>query len=108
MMAVVAVIMILAALLLPVIGKTRARGIRTQCLNNIKQVDLLLLMYGHENSDRLPQTTYVTILPLPLVEMATRGRIPHQVFYDPGIDDQSGLTIGLRSTLFPVGKSDTA
>jgi hypothetical protein len=89
MMTVVAVIMILAALLLSAIGKTRARAIRTQCLNNIKQVDLLLLMYGHENNDRLPQITTFTTLPPPLVEMVLRGRISHQVFYDPGIDDQS-------------------
>jgi type II secretory pathway pseudopilin PulG len=94
MMTVLAVIMILAALLLPVLAKTRARAIRTQCLNNFKQVDLLFLMYGHENNDRLPQTTSLTTLPPPLVEMVNRGRVPPRIFYDPGIEDQSSNWYG--------------
>jgi hypothetical protein len=89
MMTVVAVIMILAALLLSTIGRTHERSIRVHCLSNIKQVDLLLLMYGHENNDRLPQTFSLTFLPQPLVEMVIRERVSHQIFYDPGIADQS-------------------
>jgi hypothetical protein len=53
------------------------------CLNNIRQVDLLLLMYGHDNNDRLPSTTNILALPPPAVDAALRGGFSHQIFYDP-------------------------
>jgi prepilin-type N-terminal cleavage/methylation domain-containing protein len=83
LLVVLAVILILAALLLPVLVNARAKGLRVQCLNNLRQVDLLLLMYGHDNNDRLPSTTNVLVLPFPAVDAALRGGFTYQIFYDP-------------------------
>jgi prepilin-type N-terminal cleavage/methylation domain-containing protein len=83
LLVVVVVILILAALLLPVLASARAKSLRMECLNNLRQVDLLLLMYGHDNNDRLPSTTNMLVLPPPAVDAALRGRFSHQMFYDP-------------------------
>jgi prepilin-type N-terminal cleavage/methylation domain-containing protein len=94
LLVVLAVILILAALLLPVLANARARSIRMQCLNNVKQVDLLMLMYGHENSDRLPATMATYLLPQPVVDIAVKGGINHRIFYDPGRVEEELLGIG--------------
>jgi type II secretory pathway pseudopilin PulG len=83
LLAVLVVILLLAALLLPVLANARAKGLRVHCLNNIRQVDLLLLMYGHDNNDRLPSTTNILALPPPAVDVALRGGFSHRIFYDP-------------------------
>src|SRR5262249_55478204 len=51
---------ILAALLLPALGKARARAKRLQCLNNQRQLTWAWMFYAHENSDKV---LYADILP---------------------------------------------
>lgn len=54
LLVVIAIIAILAAMLLPALGraKTKAQGI--QCLNNHRQLMLAWRMYAEDNSDELP------------------------------------------------------
>lgn len=54
LLVVIAVIGILAALLLPVLSGAKARAQRTTCLNNLKQINLGILLYAEDNSDTLP------------------------------------------------------
>src|SRR5579862_7740116 len=55
LLVVIAVIAILAAILVPVLSQARDRAIRTQCLNNVRQVDLAVTIYaGGNNGDKLP------------------------------------------------------
>jgi prepilin-type N-terminal cleavage/methylation domain-containing protein len=54
LLIVIAIIAILAAILLPVLGKAKAKAVQTQCLNNLKQVGIACQMYMDENNDYCP------------------------------------------------------
>jgi prepilin-type N-terminal cleavage/methylation domain-containing protein/prepilin-type processing-associated H-X9-DG protein len=58
LLLVVAVISILAALLLPVLGKAKGQARRIECLNRLKQWDLAFGMYVEENEDWIPRECY--------------------------------------------------
>ena len=62
LLVVIAIIAILAALLLPVLSGAKARAKRTQCLNNLKQINLGVHMYAGENGDTLPDTGIATYI----------------------------------------------
>src|SRR5664280_2484759 len=53
-LAVIAIIAILAALLLPTLAKANAKAAQIRCLSNIKQLDLGLLMYINDNQTCFP------------------------------------------------------
>jgi prepilin-type N-terminal cleavage/methylation domain-containing protein len=59
LLAVIAVLGIVAALLLPSLSRAQARAKRTSCLSNLKQVNLGLRMYAEDNGDTLPNTNAV-------------------------------------------------
>jgi prepilin-type N-terminal cleavage/methylation domain-containing protein len=54
LLVVIAIVAILAALLLPVLGKAKAKGQSVFCLNNQKQLQLTWYLYVDDNRDRLP------------------------------------------------------
>jgi prepilin-type processing-associated H-X9-DG protein len=53
LLVVIAIIAILASLLLPVLGKAKAKGQSIACLNNLRQLNLCWYMYSVDNQDRL-------------------------------------------------------
>src|SRR5882724_9066272 len=55
LLVVIAIIAILASLLLPVLGKAKAKAQGIGCLNNLRQVQLAWYLYSSENNDRLAQ-----------------------------------------------------
>ncbi|MBI2929389.1 MAG: type II secretion system protein [Verrucomicrobia bacterium] len=54
LLVVIAIIAILAGLLLPALGKAKAKAQSIKCVSHLKQLQLCWLMYTHDNDDALP------------------------------------------------------
>jgi prepilin-type N-terminal cleavage/methylation domain-containing protein len=63
LLVVIAIIAILAAVLLPVIGRAKAKAQRTACLNNLRQINVGLRMYSDDSSDYAPKTPHTNNSP---------------------------------------------
>jgi prepilin-type N-terminal cleavage/methylation domain-containing protein len=59
LLAVIAIIGILAALLLPLLGQAKEKGRQTTCLNNQRQINVAIHLYADDSADALP------VLPVP-------------------------------------------
>jgi prepilin-type N-terminal cleavage/methylation domain-containing protein len=54
LLVVVSVIGVLAGLLLPAVGRSKALASRTQCANNLRQIGIVIRLYSTENNGRVP------------------------------------------------------
>ncbi|MEI8291325.1 MAG: prepilin-type N-terminal cleavage/methylation domain-containing protein [Verrucomicrobiota bacterium] len=68
LLTVIAIIALLTALLLPVLGRTKESARATVCLSNLRQIGIALQIYVQENNNKLPMLRDVPTNP---VEAAT-------------------------------------
>jgi prepilin-type N-terminal cleavage/methylation domain-containing protein/prepilin-type processing-associated H-X9-DG protein len=54
LLVVIAIIAILAAMLLPVLNRAKANGLKASCIDNFKQLQTCYRMYVDDNNDSLP------------------------------------------------------
>jgi prepilin-type N-terminal cleavage/methylation domain-containing protein len=54
LLVVIAIIAILASILLPALAKAKARGQRTYCMNNLRQIGIFFHYYTDENEEYFP------------------------------------------------------
>src|ERR1044071_3960621 len=64
LLVVIAVIAILAALLMPVLSRSKAQAYNAACLNNLRQLGIAARLYSDDNQERLPSAEILPTQPI--------------------------------------------
>ena len=64
LLVVIGIIAILAGLLLPALGRSKAKAYNAVCLNNLRQLGVATRLYSTDNQERLPSAEILPTLPI--------------------------------------------
>jgi len=54
LLVVIAIIAVLAALLFPALSKAKEKGRAAKCINNLRQLNMAIMMYADDEEQRMP------------------------------------------------------
>src|SRR6267154_3676440 len=60
LLCVIAIIGVLAAMLLPALSKVKARALRAQCVNNLRQAGVAFHEFAHDHNSQFPMSVPVS------------------------------------------------
>src|ERR1039457_6936253 len=111
LLVVIAIIAILAGLLLPALGRAKAKSQLSACENNLKQLAVAWVMYCGDNHGKLPScvpyhlpiATNLSAWVLGNAQTAPQDQNYGQL--DPGVVDATNANCITRGTLFPYAGS---
>ena len=75
LLVLLAIVALLAALLLPALGRVKTAATSTACMNNLKELQLAWLSYVHENDDKFSPNISCKI-GFEQINVAINGRVP--------------------------------
>jgi prepilin-type N-terminal cleavage/methylation domain-containing protein/prepilin-type processing-associated H-X9-DG protein len=64
LLVVIGIIAILAGLLLPVLGRAKAKAYNAACVNNLRQLGIATRLYAEDNEERLPTAEILPTQPI--------------------------------------------
>jgi prepilin-type processing-associated H-X9-DG protein/prepilin-type N-terminal cleavage/methylation domain-containing protein len=96
LLVVIGIIAILAAMLMPALGKAREKGNQVNCLNNQKQFGLAFFMYSDDNKQCLPKL---------YVSTSGEGKDGGWIYYEKFPIPSAGLYDVKRGTIYEYLKS---
>lgn len=110
LLVVIAIIGVLAALLLPTLGRVKETARGVDCLNNLRQIGVALQLYVQDNNNRMPSLrdrildTNSPVIPLPTAEVTLSNHVGDvRVFWcqsdKQGLFSQTGSSYGWNSLL---------
>ena len=64
LLVVIAIIGVLAGLLLPALGRSKAKAYNAACVNNLRQLGIATRLYSDDNQERLPSAEILPTQPI--------------------------------------------